>query len=159
MQLWMSRSSVFGLFSFKCHLLMFGEVGRLEMQRSQPFPSSLKNTCSPGSFAMERRGNHIFSLWCRDGDTPELSVPLWDPWVLDLDWPQLLEAVWGRESHQEIWQVIHKTSGRVFVKAKQILPLPAWNKWPLSWLLFSLSSSYLLRSSCLLSLAELKRQH
>lgn len=51
---------------------------------------------------MKWKGNLIFNLQCRDRDTPELPFPVWDPYVMDLDWLQMLEAFWGRGSCREV---------------------------------------------------------
>lgn len=51
---------------------------------------------------MKWKGNLIFNLRCRAGDTPELAFPVWDPRAMDLDLSQLLEAFWGRGSCREV---------------------------------------------------------
>lgn len=73
-----------------------------ESERLQPSPFYLRNTCSPGRVAMKLKGNLIFNLWCRDGDTPDLALQVQDLHVVDLDGSQLLEACWGRGSCREV---------------------------------------------------------
>lgn len=51
---------------------------------------------------MKWKGNLIFNLWCRDGDSPDLALQVQDPHVVDLDRSQLLEAFWGRGSCREV---------------------------------------------------------
>lgn len=128
MQLWMSRSSVFGLFSFKCHLLMVWrawEAGNAGIAAIPFLPLEILVHLE----VLQWSGEEIPFPTCGAGTG--MPLPCLSHFGISECWiwtgPSCCRLSGDVRVTKKSRQVIHKTSGRVFVKAKQILPLPAWN--------------------------------